>query len=72
MTSVRKPSSRVASSLRRFTLPIRSPSIASSPPPSIEKLLDALHVRLHEMLEMVDDPPKSKRKRKSKAKKKKS
>ncbi len=39
---------------------------------TIEKLCRALDVGLHEMLEMIDDPPKSKRKRKSKAKKKKS
>ncbi|MCH8912899.1 MAG: helix-turn-helix transcriptional regulator [Planctomycetes bacterium] len=39
---------------------------------NVEKICRALDVPLHEMLEMVDDPPKSKRKRKSKAKKKKS
>ena len=39
---------------------------------NVEKICRALEVPLHEMLEMIDDPPKSKRKRKSKAKKKKS
>ena len=39
---------------------------------TVEKICRALEVPLHEMLEMVDDPPKSKPKRKSKAKKKKS
>ncbi len=39
---------------------------------TVEKICRALEVPLHEMLEMIDDPPKSKRKRKSKAKKKKS
>ncbi len=39
---------------------------------NIEKICRALDVPLHDMLEMVDDPPKSKPKRKSKAKKKKS
>ena len=37
---------------------------------TIDKLCRALEVPLHQMLEIVDDPPKSKRKRKSKAKKK--
>ena len=39
---------------------------------TVEKICRALNVPLHEMLEMIDDPPKSKRKRKSKAKKRKS
>ncbi len=39
---------------------------------NVEKICRALDVPLHQMLEMIDDPPKSKRKRKSKAKKKKS
>ncbi len=38
----------------------------------IEVLCRALEVPLHEMLEMIDDPPKRKRPRKSKKKSKKS
>ena len=39
---------------------------------NVEKICRALDVPLHDMLEMIDDPPESKRKRKSKAKKMKS
>ena len=38
----------------------------------IETLCRALNVGLHEMLEMIDDPAKTKRKRKTKTKKRKS
>ena len=51
------------------------PSIATRQnyPPTlanVEKLCRALNVPLHEMLEMIDDPPKQKKRNKKKAKKK--
>ena len=62
MTDIARPTLHSIGSRRRYNATLAT----------IEKICRALDVPLHDMLEMKDDPPKSKPKRKSKAKKKKS